>query len=74
MKCSIMLHFIRSTLFARIETNFWGLTMIKTTVNLDGIERACCFALFVFLVSRGCCVALPRGTMYLSAVCNSGIF
>ena len=28
---------------------------------------------FVFLVSRGCCVALSRGTMGLSAVCDCGI-
>ena len=27
-------------------------------VHLDGEERACCFALFVFLVPRDCCVAL----------------
>ena len=29
--------------------------------NLDGEERAGCFDWFVFLVSRDCCVALPRG-------------
>ena len=28
------------------------------------------FALFVFLVSRGCCVALPRGATGLYAVCD----
>ena len=32
-----------------------------------------CFASFVFLVSRDCCVALPCGTMGLSAVCGFGI-
>ena len=32
-----------------------------------------CFAYFVFLVSREWCVALPRGAMGLSAVCNCGI-
>ena len=31
------------------------------------------FALFVFLVSRGCCVALPRDATGLSAVCDCGI-
>ena len=30
------------------------------------------FAFFVFLVSRDCCVALPRGGMGLSAVCDCG--
>ena len=28
---------------------------------------------FVFLVSRGCCVALPCGAIGLSAVCDCGI-
>ena len=31
------------------------------------------FAKFVFLVSRDCCVALPRDAMGLSAVCDCGI-
>ena len=35
-----------------------------------GEERAVCFALFVFLVSRYCCVALPRDAAGLSAVCD----
>ena len=29
-----------------------------------------CFASFVFLVSRHCCVALPNGAMGLSEVCD----
>ena len=41
--------------------------------HLDGEERAGCFPWFVFLVSRDCCVALPRGAMDLSAVCDCGI-
>ena len=40
---------------------------------LGGEERAGCFVWFVFLVSRGCCVALPRGVVGLSAVCDCGI-
>ena len=36
-------------------------------------KRAGCFAQFVFLVSRDYCVALPRGAMGLSAVCDCGI-
>ena len=35
--------------------------------HLDGEEGAGFFALFVFLVSRCCCVALPRDAMGLSA-------
>ena len=41
--------------------------------HLDGEERALCFASFVVLVSRDCCVTLPRGAMGLSAVCDCGI-
>ena len=34
--------------------------------HLDGDERAGCFALFVLLVSRNCCMALPHdGTVCL---------
>ena len=36
-------------------------------------ERAGCFALFVFLVSCDCCMALPRDATGLSAVCDRGI-
>ena len=41
--------------------------------NLDGEERAYCFAQFFFLVSGDCCVTLPSGAMGLSAVCDCGI-
>ena len=41
--------------------------------HLDGKERAGCFALFVFLVSRDCCMALPHDATGLSAVCDCGI-
>ena len=38
--------------------------------HLDGAEGAGCFAMFVFLVSLDCCVALPYDTTGLSAVCD----
>ena len=41
--------------------------------HLNGEERAGCFALFVFLVSRDCCVAFSQGAQGLSAVCDCGI-
>ena len=41
--------------------------------HLDGEERAGCFALIVFLVSRECCVALPNDATGLSAVCACNI-
>ena len=37
------------------------------------MEWAGCFAWFVCLVSRGGCVALPRGAMGLSAVRDCGM-
>ena len=47
---------------------------IQTKNNhLDGEERACCFALFVFLVTCGCGVVLPHDATGLSAVCDCGI-
>ena len=41
--------------------------------HLDGEEKAGCFAYFVFLLFRFGCVALPRGAMGFSAVCDCGI-
>ena len=41
--------------------------------SFDGEERAGCFALFVFLVSRDCCVALPHDATGLSAVYDCSI-
>ena len=46
---------------------------VLIVVYLDGVERTVCFAWFVFLVSRDSCVALPRGAMGVSAVCDCGI-
>ena len=43
-------------------------------LHLDWEERAGCFAWFVFLMSRESCVALPRGDMGLSSVCDCGIY
>ena len=40
---------------------------------LGGEERVGCFAWFVFLVPRDGCVALPRGAIGVSAVCDCGI-
>ena len=37
-------------------------------------ERADFFALFVFLVSMDCCVALPHDGTGLSAVCDLVVF
>ena len=50
-----------------------NLCPFKFCNHLDGEERAGCFALFVFLVSRDCCVALPHDAMGLSAVCDCDI-
>ena len=43
-------------------------------VFLESLPGLIPFAiLFVFLVSRDCCVALPHDTTSVSAVCDSGI-
>ena len=46
---------------------------LESRSHLGGKERAGCFAWFVFLVSRGCCVALPLGAVGLSAVCDCDV-
>ena len=46
---------------------------ILVCYQLDGEEITGCFTLFVFLVSRDCCVALPHDATGLSAVCDCGI-
>ena len=49
------------------------LLYVNSSIAIISIERAGYFALFVFLMSRDCCVALPCGTMGLYAVCDCGI-
>ena len=54
--------------------NNWKIKFPRALGNkFDGEERAGCFALFVFLVSRDCCMALPHDAEGLSAVCDCGI-
>ena len=43
------------------------------TIILMGKRKLVALLKFVFLVSRGCCVALPGDAMGLSAVCDCGI-
>ena len=50
------------------------LCLFKFFNHLYGEDRVGCFALFVFLVSRNGCVALPHSARGLSAVCECGIF
>ena len=42
-------------------------------IILMGIRELVALQKYVFLVSRDCCVALPRDAMGLSAVCDCGI-
>ena len=42
-------------------------------ISMGKRESRLLFALFVFLVSYDCYVALPHGTLGLSAVCECGI-
>ena len=48
-------------------------TLVLQSFDGKERERAGWFALFVFLVSRDGCVALPRGAIGLFAVCDCGI-
>ena len=48
------------------------LLIVTPIVGFCNCYMFCC-ALCVFLVSRDCCVALPRDTTGLSAVCDCGI-
>ena len=50
-----------------------SLCLFQFCNHLDGEERAGCFALFVFLMSRDCCEALSRDAMGMSEVCDCGI-
>ena len=47
-----------------VHTSFSIISMVK---------RAGCYALFVFLLSHDCCVALPHDAIGLSSVCDCGI-
>ena len=49
------------------------LNVHSSFTHLDVEERTDYFAWFVLLVSSDCYVALPRGCMCLSAVCDCGI-
>ena len=52
---------------------FCCMLLYVRSIHLDGEEKTACFASLVFLVSHDCCVALPRGAMGLTAVCDCGI-
>ena len=63
---------------SNIMSLLFGPRRVKTCLrrfcnHLDGKERAGCFALFVFLVSRDCSVDLSHDATSLSVVCDCGI-
>ena len=66
-RVALLYHFYRLLLPCTIVAH------VNTSDNLDLEERAGCFALFVFLVFRNCCVALPNDATGLSAFCDCGI-
>ena len=45
----------------------------SSAIILMGKRELVALPWFVFLVSRDCCLALPRGAMGLSAVCDFGM-
>ena len=48
------------------------LLCVHSSIAIISVGKRC-FALFVFLVSCDCCVALPHDATDLSAVCDCGI-
>ena len=60
-----------SVIVLRFVVRYFMSILVLQSSRLD--ERAGCFALFIFLVSRDCCVALPHDATGLSAVCDCGI-
>ena len=71
IRCSLFLPLWDSVILLCFVVRYF--VSILVCNHLDGKRSAGCFALFVFLVSRDCCVALPHDAMVLSAVCDSGI-
>ena len=65
MTCIVIILQDRDRMMSKIECQVY--------VDEQKKERAGCFALIVFLVSRDCCVALPHDATGLSAVCDCGI-
>ena len=59
---------------ADLRINGWSNESLKCQQDLDLKRELLALLKFVFLVSRGGCVALPRGAMGLSSVCDCGIF
>ena len=55
------------------SSNAKALSLLGTKISDIGEESAGCFTLFVFLVFRDCCVALPHDATGLSAVCDCSI-
>ena len=50
-----------------------ALLCVHSSFAINSMAKRELVALFVFLVSRDCCVALPRDATGLSAVCDCGI-
>ena len=49
------------------------MSILVFAIILMGKRELVALLSFVFLLPRGCCVALPRGAMGLSVVCDCGI-
>ena len=74
--------FVDSLLIVSPIEGFWNCSMFRSVLFCvhfkfcnypDRKEKAGCFALFVFLVSRDSFVALPHGATVWPAVCDCGI-
>ena len=70
--CLLLLPLWKSVIVLYFVVRYF-MSILVLQSSSDGEKRVGCFAWFVFLVSRDGCVALSRGAMGLSAVCNCGI-
>ena len=71
IRCSLLLPLCVSVNVLCFVVRYFMFILVN---RLDGEEGTGCFAWFVFLVSRACCVVLLCGAMGLFAVCGCGIF
>ena len=71
IRCLLLLPLWDSVIVLCFASSFFVSFLVLQSSRWE--ERAGCFALFVFLVSFDCWVALPHDATSLSTVCDLGI-
>ena len=72
IRCCLLLPLWGSVIVICFDVRY-AVSILGLQSSRWGREIAGCFALFVFLLSRDCYVALPHDATGLSAVCDCGI-